>query len=67
MKNKLSLLFWGTYSVPSILLIISICIGGLNSNVETTALMWFIIQTLTIPVFYLILTFTEKYTNKHGQ
>ena len=67
MKSKLSFLFWGTYSIPSILLIIAVCIGGLNSNVETTALMWFTIQTLSIPIFYLITTIVEKYAIKHGQ
>ena len=67
MKNKLSLLFWGTYSIPAILLIIAICIGGLNSNIETIAFMWFTIQTLSIPIFSLIITIVEKYIIKHGQ
>ena len=67
MKNKLSLLFWGTYSIPSILLIIAVCIGGLSSNVEATAIMWFTIQTLSIPIYYLITTIVEKYAIKHGQ
>ena len=59
MKNKISAIFWGLLSIPSLLLIINMFVD-LPTNLLTFILMWFLVQCLLIPIFLLIKTFIKR-------
>ena len=60
MKNKLLILFWSIFSIPSIIILITLFYNNLNNNLVAIAFIWFFIQTLITPIFFIGLYIYNK-------
>lgn len=59
MKSKLKALFWGVFSIPSIILLYSIYFN-VNSWLESLAITWYITQLLIVPLCLTIINLLKK-------
>lgn len=59
MKSKIKALFWGVFSIPSIILLFSIYFD-VNSRLEELAITWYITQLLIVPLYLTIINLLKK-------
>ena len=54
MKSKLKTLFWGVFSIPSLMVLIGM-FWNLNGELEEIVFFWYITQILIAPAYFTII------------